>query len=126
MGTVQLIAILAALIFTIQVLYLTSKNKLHDQQAFMWIVFAVGGLAAALFLPGLNKLAQELGVTYMPSLVFMVAFLVVLSLLMYHTIILSKQQEKLKNLAQEFAYLSKEIREMKKEAERKENQHDAH
>lgn len=92
----------------------------------MWIVFAVGGLAAALFLPGLNKLAQELGVTYMPSLVFMVAFLVVLSLLMYHTIILSKQQEKLKNLAQEFAYLSKEIREMKKEAERKENQHDAH
>jgi hypothetical protein len=113
MNTVQLIAILAAVFFLLQVLWLTSKHRLHDQQAFMWMMFAIGALVVAFSLPFLNRLAVAIGVSYMPSLIFLIAFFVVLSLLMYHTIAFSRQQSKLIDLVQEVAYLSKEIEDLK-------------
>jgi hypothetical protein len=113
MNTVQLIAILAAVFFLLQVLWLTSKHRLHDQQAFMWMMFAIGALVVAFSLPFLNRLALAIGVSYMPSLIFLIAFFVVLSLLMYHTIAFSRQQSKLIDLVQEVAYLSKEIEDLK-------------
>lgn len=113
MNTVQLIAIIAAVFFLLQVIWLTSKHKLHDQQAFMWMLFAIGALFVAFGLPYLNSLAIAIGVSYMPSLIFLIAFFVVLSLLMYHTIVFSRQQSKLINLVQEVAYLSKELEDLK-------------
>lgn len=109
MGTVQIITIIAALLFFFQVIYNTSKNKLQDQQAFIWLIFAISGLILAFFINSLNSLANYLGIAYMPSLIFLVAFLVILNLLLYHTITLSKNQEKIKILTQEISYLKKEI-----------------
>jgi hypothetical protein len=113
MSTVQIIAIIAAVFFLLQVILLTSKHKLHDQQAFMWMLFAIGALVVALSLPYLNNLAGIIGVSYMPSLIFLIAFFVVLSLLMYHTIVFSRQQSKLISLVQEVAYLSKVLEDLK-------------
>lgn len=115
MNTVQLIAIIVAVFFLLQVIWLTSQHKLHDQQAFMWMLFAIGALFVAFGLPYLNSLAIAIGVSYMPSLIFLVGFFVVLSLLMYHTIVFSRQQGKLINLIQEVAYLSKELEDLKSE-----------
>jgi hypothetical protein len=113
MNTVQLIAIIVAVFFLLQVIWLTSKHKLHDQQAFMWMLFAIGSLFVAFGLPYLNDLAVAIGVSYMPSLIFLIGFFVVLSLLMYHTMVFSRQQSKLINLVQEVAYLSKELEDLK-------------
>ncbi|MDL4839111.1 DUF2304 domain-containing protein [Aquibacillus rhizosphaerae] len=117
METVQLISIISASLFLAIVVTLTARNRLNDQQAFMWMVFAIGALLVALFLPWLNKLATTLGVSYMPTLVFMSAFFIVLSLLIFHTIVISKQQEKVKRLVQEVAFLSKEFEDYKKETD---------
>jgi hypothetical protein len=113
MNTVQLIAIIVAVFFLLQVIWLTSQHKLHDQQAFMWMLFAIGALFVAFGLPYLNSLAVAIGVSYMPSLIFLIGFFVVLSLLMYHTMVFSRQQSKLINLVQEVAYLSKELEDLK-------------
>ncbi|MEH7444914.1 DUF2304 domain-containing protein [Bacillus sp. JJ1122] len=113
MNTVQLIAIIVAVFFLLQVIWLTSQHKLHDQQAFMWMLFAIGALFVAFGLPYLNRLAVAIGVSYMPSLIFLIGFFVVLSLLMYHTMVFSRQQSKLINLVQEVAYLSKELEDLK-------------
>lgn len=113
MNTVQLIAIIVAVFFLLQVIWLTSQHKLHDQQAFMWMLFAIGALFVAFGLPFLNRLAVAIGVSYMPSLIFLIGFFVVLSLLMYHTMVFSRQQSKLINLVQEVAYLSKELEDLK-------------
>ena len=109
---VQTIVIIAALLFMIQVLYLTAKNKLADQQAFIWLVFGIIGVLTAFILPWFNKLSDELGIVYPPSLIIMVAFLVVLSFLVYHTIVISNQEKKIKTLVQEVAFLQKEMREL--------------
>lgn len=113
MNTVQLIAIIVAVFFLLQVIWLTSQHKLHDQQAFMWMLFAIGALFVAFGLPYLNSFAVAIGVSYMPSLIFLIGFFVVLSLLMYHTMVFSRQQSKLINLVQEVAYLSKELEDLK-------------
>ncbi|MED0665965.1 DUF2304 domain-containing protein [Bacillus badius] len=120
METVQLISLVLAVLFFIQVIFLTSRGKLQDQQAFMWLVFAASGMMVAAALPLLNRWAALLGISYMPSLIFLLTFFVVISLLIYHTIIISKQQEKLKTLAQEFAYLKKELAEVKQHYAEKE------
>jgi hypothetical protein len=119
MGTVELITILATTLFLLQVIWLTAKNKLTDKHAFIWIVFAIGGVFVALGLPYLNEIAAKLGISYMPSLIFMVTFLLVLSFLIYHTIIISRHEKHIKNLVQEVAYLGKEIEDIQKFIEKK-------
>ena len=109
---VQTLVVVAALLFLFQVIFLTSKNKLTDQQAFIWLVFAIGGVFAAFILPWSNAFSLELGILYAPSLIIMLAFLVVLSFLVYHTTVISKQEKKMKTLIQEISFLQKEIREL--------------
>lgn len=114
MGTVEWITILATTLFLLQVIGLTAKNKLTDKQAFIWLIFAIGGVIVAFGLPYLNEIAAKLGISYMPSLIFMVTFFLVLSLLIYHTIVISRQEKHIKYLVQEIAYLGKEIEDIQK------------
>lgn len=109
---VQILVVVAALLFLIQVIFLTSKNKLNDQQAFIWLIFAILGVLSAFILPWFNTLSLELGILYAPSLIIMFAFLVVLSFLVYHTTVISIQEKKMKTLIQEMSFLQKEIREL--------------
>ncbi|QDP42238.1 DUF2304 domain-containing protein [Radiobacillus deserti] len=118
MPIVQIITIIIAVLFFIQVLYFSSKNKLQDQQAFLWVVFATLGLIVSIFLPFFNRLAAEIGISYMPSLVFTIAFLVILNLLIYQTIHASKQESKIKQLTQELSFLSKQVEELQKSVEK--------
>jgi len=126
MGFVQIISIVMAVLFFVQVVWLTSKNKLQDQQAFLWLVLSVAAILIACLLPVLNRLARAVGISYMPSFIFVAAFFVVLTLLMYHTIVLSKQQAKLTKVIQELAYVEKELEDLKHSLRaEKEERHDA-
>ena len=110
---VQFIAIVAASLFLFQVIYFTSKHRLRDRQAFSWLIIAIIGLVIAFTIPLINKIAGYLGVSYMPTLVFLIAFLVVLTIQLYQITILSDYQEKTKDIIQEIAYLRKEIKDGK-------------
>jgi len=109
MNKVQLIAIGFASLFLIQVIYYSNHNKLRDKQAFVWFLLAVIGLSIAIFLEPLNDMATLLGISYMPTLIFIIAFLVVLNVLIYQSVTLSDYEEKIKTLAQEIAYLKHEL-----------------
>jgi hypothetical protein len=110
MNKVQLITIMFASLFLIQVIYYSTRNKLRDKQAFLWFLMAVIGLFISVFLEPLNKVAALLGVSYMPTLIFTIAFLVVLNVLIYQSITLSDHQEKIKTLVQEIAYIKHELK----------------
>ncbi|OMP66645.1 DUF2304 domain-containing protein [Domibacillus epiphyticus] len=115
MDHIQFIVIIAAFSFFIHVVFLTSKNKLTDKYAFMWLSFSTIGVLMAIALPFLNQFANWIGVAYLPSLIFLLAFLVVLTLLIYHTQLLSRQEQRIKTLIQEVAFLQKEVQEQRKE-----------
>jgi hypothetical protein len=109
MDAVQVIALISAVTFLLQVVIFTSKNKLQDKQAFLWIVLGIISLLIALSLPMINQFAHYIGISYMPTLIFVIAFLVILNLLVYQTTVISIQQEKLKNVIQELAFLNKKV-----------------
>lgn len=114
MSSIQGISISIALLFFLQIVYLTSKHKLQDQQGFFWMMMSLLSFFVALSIPWLNQFASFIGISYMPSLIFLIAFIVVLNILMYQNTVLSKQQEKLKSLIQEVAFLKKEIEDSKR------------
>ncbi|MGK7376420.1 DUF2304 domain-containing protein [Planococcus sp. 1R117A] len=118
---VQGISIAVAILFLVQVLFYTSKNKLQDQQALIWLVLSFGGLMLALFLPVMNSVSHFLGIEYMPSLIFMLAFLIILTMLVFQTTTVTKQQTQIKQIAQQLSYSMKIIDEMRKEAEKRDD-----
>jgi hypothetical protein len=121
MGKVQMITIAFASLFLIQVIYYSSRNKLRDKQAFLWFFMAFIGMFIAICLDLLNNIATALGVAYMPSLIFTLAFLVVLNILIYQSVTLSDHQEKIKTLVQEIAYIKHELEDYLRKGERDES-----
>jgi hypothetical protein len=109
--TVQLIALAAGVVLLVQVLLLTRSRRLRDRHAFLWLLLSLVALAVAGALPALDWFAAELGIGYMPTLVFLAGFYLILTILMYHTTVLSRQQDGLKTVAQEIAYLRKDLQE---------------
>ncbi|MBV6737770.1 DUF2304 domain-containing protein [Priestia megaterium] len=115
MTAVQIVSICIALIFFIQVLIYTSKHKLKDQVAFFWMMVSLSGIIIAILLPIFNKITHKIGIAYTPSLLFLLAFIVVLNILIYQNIILSKQQDKLKDLTQQIAFLKHNLQTKEKD-----------
>lgn len=112
---VQGISILVAVLFLAQVLFYTSKNKLQDQQALIWLILSFGGLLLAFFLPAINNVSEFLEIEYMPSLIFMLAFLIILTMLVFQTTTITKQQIQIKQIAQQLSYATKHIDDLRNE-----------
>lgn len=117
---IRAISIGVAVIFLLQIFYYTSKHRLRDRYAFLWMMIGLLGLTTAIAIPLLNKLASKIGVAYMPALVFLIVIIVALSLLVHTTTVLSKHQEIIKILVQENAYMNKEIKDLKAKVEQQE------
>ena len=112
---VQGISIIVAILFLAQVLFYTSKNKLQDQQALLWLILSFSALMIALFLPVMDTVAQFLGIEYMPSLIFTLAFLIILTMLVFQTTTITKQQTQIKQIAQQLSYTMKTLEEIQEE-----------
>jgi hypothetical protein len=111
MTIVHLIAVAAGLLLFVQVLLLTRSRRLRDRHAFLWLLLSLLALGVAAALPALDWLAEKLGIGYMPTLIFLAGFYLILTMLMYHTAVLSRQQDGLRTLTQEIAYLRKDLQE---------------
>ncbi|AJI20223.1 DUF2304 domain-containing protein [Priestia megaterium] len=111
MTPVQIISLVVALIFLFQVLVYTSKHKLKDQVAFFWLLISLAGVIIAISLPFFNVLVSKIGIYYMPSLFFLLALILILNILIYQNVLISKQQDKIKDLTQEMALLKHSIQE---------------
>ncbi|ASS87126.1 DUF2304 domain-containing protein [Geobacillus stearothermophilus] len=120
MGSVQWITILLASLFFIQVIYYSTRNQLRDKQAFLWFSLSIIGLLIAFGLKPLNRFAAMLGIAYMPTLIFAIAFLVILNVLMYQSIILSHHEEKIKTLIQQMALMKHEWQHNERKGEKHE------
>ncbi|MDF2935462.1 MAG: hypothetical protein K0Q90_835 [Paenibacillaceae bacterium] len=113
MDRIQAISIGVALLFFIQVLWAVRRQRFRERQAFVWLMLAAAAVVTAAVIPLLNRAADKLGIAYMPALIFMLAFYVVMSLLMLHAAQSSREEERLKILTQELGLLRKELEDVK-------------
>jgi hypothetical protein len=106
---IQLLSILGSLLFMFFIFRLVAKGKLREEYSIIWIVCTIFLLVFAFWRNGLDIIAKLLGVYYAPALIFLGAIFAIIVFLVHLSVINSKLQKQIKDLAQEHALLKKEL-----------------
>jgi hypothetical protein len=117
--TVKLFLLCCGIGFAGFILYLLLKKKINEKHSIIWL----GGVTAILVLSAnpnwFDALAERLGISYPPSLAFLVSILMLALVVLYQSMQISVLNEKLKELAQHVA-LEQPIRQEPARSESKE------
>jgi hypothetical protein len=99
----QVFVIVCAILFSIIVVSLLLKNKIGERNSVIWLA----GTLIILLLAGnpflLDKAAKGLGITYPPSLLFLLSTMVLLLFSLYQTIQITRLSNKVKDISQYLA-----------------------
>jgi hypothetical protein len=99
----QIFVIVCAVLFSIIVVSLLLKNKIGERNSVIWLA----GTLIILLLAGnpflLDKAAKGLGITYPPSLLFLLSTMVLLLFSLYQTIQITRLSNKVKDISQYLA-----------------------
>lgn len=102
---IQIASIIGSLAFLAFIGRLIVRGKLREEYAIVWLICTLILLVFSVWREGLHVVANLLGVFYPPSLVFMGAIFAIIVFLVHLSIVASKLQRQLKDVAQELALL---------------------
>lgn len=105
MHLLQLLAVAASIVLLVFVVEAIRRSRLNARYAILWL--GAGGvlLGLSLYRPLLDWVARGLGVSYPPSLLFLVAFLFLLSIVLHYSLVISSHRDSIRRLAQAVALL---------------------
>ena len=111
MSIFSLVMLVTALLFLYFVIRGINKNKILFDQAAMWLALGILMVICALFpsIPG--WFSRILGFQLTSNFVLFLAVILLMVLLFFQTIQISKQKEAIKDLIQEVSMVKKDIRE---------------
>lgn len=113
MERVQIIAIVASILFILFIARLILRGKLREEYAIIWIVCSILLIVFSFWRSGLDVVSNFIGIKAPPNLVFTGAIFAVLVYLLHLSVVVSKLQEQNKKLAQEIALMNEKLREPK-------------
>ncbi|OGQ52072.1 MAG: hypothetical protein A3J24_12690 [Deltaproteobacteria bacterium RIFCSPLOWO2_02_FULL_53_8] len=102
---VQIVAIVGSLVLFGVVIDFIRRGLLKEKYSVLWLALCVAVMVLAVKRSILDTIALKLGVSYPPSLLFLVAFLFILLILLHFSVVISILHEKNKILAQEITML---------------------
>ena len=105
MAQVQLIAIIASILFILFIARLIVKGKLREEYAIIWIISSVILIVFSFWSNGLDYITKLIGFALPSNLIFTGAIFAILIYLLHLSVVVSKLQEQNKTLAQEIALL---------------------
>lgn len=111
MERVQIIAIVASILFILFITRLILRGKLREEYAIIWIVCSILLIVFSFWRSGLDVVSNFIGIKAPPNLVFTGAIFAVLVYLLHLSVVVSKLQEQNKKLAQEIALMNEKLRE---------------
>ena len=111
---IQIISIVGALLFMFFIFRLITKGKLRAEYSITWIVCTLILILFSFWRNGLDIIAKFLGVYYAPALIFLVAIFAIIIFLVHLSVVNSKQQRQIKDLAQSIALLKDKLEDEKK------------
>ncbi len=101
----QILAIAGALVLFVLVVDFVRRGLLKEKYSVLWLASALAILVLALKKNLLDTIAGYLGVSYAPSLLFLVAFLFVMLIILHFSVVISIFHDKNKVLTQEITLL---------------------
>jgi len=115
----QLFAEILALAVIVLIVWLIRRDRLPISHAIWWLAVAVT-IAVFGFFPGLiDALASIAGISYPPSLLFMLAILTLLIKVLLEDLEVTTNRRRLLRLAQKTAMLEEEVRRMREQMDEK-------
>lgn len=112
--SLRLTLIVALLIYYVVLFYLLRKRALTLKYTLLWIISGIVMILIVAFPALFEKLMRVIGVVEMTNGLFAVVCFVILIILISITSIVSKMNEKMRQLIQQCAMYEKRIRELEK------------
>lgn len=109
MDRIQFISIVISLSMFLFVFNLVRKRKLKTEYSLIWLIVSIVFIVFSLWKNGIDWLAGVMGIAYAPSVLFLLLLFGIIMLLIEFSLIISKQAEKIKILAQEIGLIKHEL-----------------
>jgi hypothetical protein len=107
---VSVVAAIAAALFLVIIFELIRSRRLQERYALLWLVTGGVILVLAIWRDALRLLAEQIGIAYPPSALFVVGFLFILVVLLHYSTVISELAERNVRLAQDIALLEERLR----------------
>ena len=111
---VSILASIASLLLLLAVLELVRRRRLREKYALLWIVTAIVLLVLSVWRGAVTTIAQALGVSYGPAVLFAVGAVFVLVVLLHYSTVISALTDRSVVLAQRIAILEQRIEELER------------
>jgi hypothetical protein len=98
------ILIIGALL-SVSILYLVRKGKMHGPYATWWLLVAVCAIVLSIFPRIIDWAAAQVGVTYPPTLLFVLSVSLILIRMLTMDMALTRKERKIRRLTQKMAIL---------------------
>lgn len=85
------------------------RHRLNERYAILWLGAGAVLMALSVHRPLLDFIALRLGVSYPPSLLFLVAFIFLLGIVLHYSLVLSSHRDSIRRLVQAVALLERAL-----------------
>jgi hypothetical protein len=96
-------------LFLLVIFELIRNRRLQERYALLWLVTGSVILLLSVWRDALRLVAQEIGIAYPPSALFVVGFLFILVVLLHYSTVISELSERNVLLAQDVALLEERL-----------------
>lgn len=94
-----------SIIFVLIILNFVRKDKLDEKYSVLWMIMSIVILIVSIFPVSIEKVSEFLGIYYPPSMLFLVALVVMGAYIVHITLTITKQNKMIIKLNQEVAIL---------------------
>lgn len=108
MQIIQILSILGSSAFLITIVMLIKKKLLKEAYAIIWLFFGFIFMFFSIWRKALDYFAEIVGIFYPPALLFILLILALTLVLIQFSVVISKQSDQIRAIAQELALLKEE------------------
>lgn len=109
MSRIHILAIAASLFVIVLIFQLIRRRKLREEYAIVWLLGSVVLLVFAVWRDLLDLIAHAVGVYYAPAILLLVGIFFGGLIYLHFTVVISRQADQAKNMAQEIALLKEKL-----------------
>ena len=107
---VSVVASIAAAIFLLIIFELIRSRRLQERYALLWLITGGVILLLSAWRDALRLVAEQIGIAYPPSALFVVGFLFILAVLLHYSTVICELAERNVRLAQDISLLEERLR----------------
>lgn len=109
----EILALSMGLLLMTFVIGAMRRSSLNPRYAILWLGAGFVLIALSIYRPLLDYVAEAIGISYPPSLLFLVAFVFLLFIVLHYSLVLSSHRDSIRRLTQTVAMLEQELNDRK-------------